>query len=750
MSANNQIFISYKSEERDLAIKVRDQLRAWGYQVWLDFERITSGRYFRDAIDEGLKSSQVVIGILTKRALQSKEVKWEWEYAINHSRLIPLRYEPLDNLPYHIASTQYIDCWDDENAAFAKLQYELGTPSLERIEIPTPPPAKPMIMDERQAMLQAVSDMWLAGFLKPTLQEDGAFDIPITLSPNQVLRHTDYGVYDIPDNLDILTLFDDMRRQLLLLGNPGAGKTILLLQLAEKLIAEAHHDSKQPIPVVLNLSSWAANPKQSLATWLGHTLPTLYGINEKLARNWLENDRFLLLLDGLDEVALQYRDSCVVAINEFRRQYPAIDMAICSRIKDYEALTEQLDLRGALLLQDLTEEQIEGYIAAPAYDGLRDAMQQDATLRSLAKVPFMLNVMHTVYKQVKTQKLLLPQHGQHDAAIIARRDDMLERYVTERLQTQHHATYTNKQIRHYLTWIAHQLTSREQIVFQVEGLQPCWLVGSPYKVLYHALVGAILAVSFGGLTGAVFMLVLGIGFNIVVGLLLGCLVGLTFGIIFSLLEDQIMPQEQLHIRMSGSQFLSLIKSVVMYGVSFGGLFAILSGFMDATIVTGDSIRDGIIFGGLIGGMGGVVLGIMDTILVASTLSYKVTINQGIYASFKSGLLSGVVLGICFGVLLGLLLFIVFDVFFGLFFGFASGLALGGLFGGGTAVSLHVALRMALYRAGVAPRNYADFLIHCSDDLLLLRRVGGAFVFRHRYLLEYFAAQYRPHDYGYRD
>jgi hypothetical protein len=46
-------------------------------------------------------------------------------------------------------------------------------------------------------------------------------------------------------------------RTLLILGEPGAGKTIALLKLAEDLIVGTTPDLRQQIPVVFNLSSWA-------------------------------------------------------------------------------------------------------------------------------------------------------------------------------------------------------------------------------------------------------------------------------------------------------------------------------------------------------------------------------------------------------------------------------------------------------------------------------------------------------------
>ncbi|NTV62606.1 MAG: hypothetical protein HGA65_03585, partial [Oscillochloris sp.] len=71
----------------------------------------------------------------------------------------------------------------------------------------------------------------------------------------------------------------------------------------------------------------------------------------------------------------------------------------------------------------------------------------------------------------------------------------------------------------------------------------------------------------------------------------------------------------------------------------------------------------------------------------------------------------------------------------------SGLLAGSLLAflafGGLAALQHVVLRWVLSYTGAAPWAYADFLDYCVERVLL-RRVGGGYIFIHRTLLEYFA------------
>jgi hypothetical protein len=66
--------------------------------------------------------------------------------------------------------------------------------------------------------------------------------------------------------------------------------------------------------------------------------------------------------------------------------------------------------------------------------------------------------------------------------------------------------------------------------------------------------------------------------------------------------------------------------------------------------------------------------------------------------------------------------------------------------GGDACMRHLALRLVLWRAGLAPWNYAAFLNHASD-ILLLRRVGGGYTFYHQELRDYLAARWGGGDAG---
>jgi hypothetical protein len=79
----------------------------------------------------------------------------------------------------------------------------------------------------------------------------------------------------VPPGTPVLELFDGQQGQLLVLGAPGAGKTMLIIELAQALTARALADTQARLPVVLNVAAWRSG--QNLRDWLAPTLCDLLG-----------------------------------------------------------------------------------------------------------------------------------------------------------------------------------------------------------------------------------------------------------------------------------------------------------------------------------------------------------------------------------------------------------------------------------------------------------------------------------------
>ena len=66
-----------------------------------------------------------------------------------------------------------------------------------------------------------------------------------------------------------------------------------------------------------------------------------------------------------------------------------------------------------------------------------------------------------------------------------------------------------------------------------------------------------------------------------------------------------------------------------------------------------------------------------------------------------------------------------------------GVLVSGLFFGWRACLQHLLLRLLLWRGDLAPLDYVRFLDYAAERVLL-RKVGGGYIFLHRTLMEWFA------------
>ena len=124
--------------------------------------------------------------------------------------------------------------------------------------------------------------------------------------------------------------------RLVVLGEPGAGKTMLMVRLVLDLVAR--RSAGGPVPILFSVASW--NPaKQNLRSWLAAQLivsqPALGiapppGLREPTqAAALLASGMILPILDGLDEIPEAIRGPAVARINDALR--PGEHMVVTCR-----------------------------------------------------------------------------------------------------------------------------------------------------------------------------------------------------------------------------------------------------------------------------------------------------------------------------------------------------------------------------------------------------------------------------------
>jgi hypothetical protein len=292
------------------------------------------------------------------------------------------------------------------------------------------------------------------------------------------LRTANNREQPLTPNTHIADVFDrrDVGGKLLILGAPGAGKTTTMLDLAAVLVQRANLDSTEPMPIMVNLSSWQ-NAKQSLEDWLLGELKLKYGVSPKLGQRWLTEQKLLPLLDGLDELPAERQGPVVGQINDWMQSgHGPTRLLLCCRIEEYELHGEKLTLHGAVRLEPLTNEQLQQYLNALGMGSLWGTLQQDQALLGLVRTPLLLSV------SILANESLDAAQWQRLETTQARVGYLLDAYVERRLhEAVNSREYTPrkqptaKQTRQWLVWLAQQLQAQSKDEFLIEEMQPCLL-----------------------------------------------------------------------------------------------------------------------------------------------------------------------------------------------------------------------------------------------------------------------------------
>lgn len=577
----------------------------------------------------------------------------------------------------------------------------------------------------RRLLMKKVEEFWIDGALRSSLHSRACMDLDLMLHPDAIERPWDLVLQTprqrpttLPVGTKIGDVFRGVSEALLILGAPGAGKTTLLLELAHELMIRAKQDDAQPIPVVFHLSTWAEQQLR-LFEWLIVELEQRYEIPPRVARNFLEQDPLVLLLDGLDEVAPICRDQCVTAINGFRKLYPWVALVVCSRAADYAALSLRLRLGGAVMIQPLTRQRIADHLerAGASLERVRVALKSDERLWELLKTPLMLSITVMVYQQCPSAIL------QGADTLEERRTQLLAAYAETVFTRRGKGTrYTRDEMMRWLAWLASAMLMRHQSVFYVEWMQPDWLrsprqqravsVGS--VVLSGLLVGIIVALN-NGLSGA-----------LALSDLQGLAWGLTGGLAFGMLGygNKINPVTRLRwswLAMSDGLARKLSLALMCPLIISVGLTFMLDEKFGIAIGLASAVAFGY-FGGLDLDLRMTDLNNVAVPTSAMHRSLRNARNSGIAGAFIGSIMGGWAGGWS-GAWLGMSLL---------------GVILALLFGGFPIIQ-HLILRWQLWRNGSIPWYLAPFL-EDAVDRILLHRVGGGYAFIHRALLEYFAGK----------
>ncbi len=468
-------------------------------------------------------------------------------------------------------------------------------------------------------------------------------------------------------------------RRLVVLGEPGAGKTVLALRLVLGLL-----DRRRPgdlVPVLLSVASW--NPTRTpLQAWTAQRLAEDYpGLRVRtqtgstLAWEVVTADRVLPVLDGLDEIPQPLRSSALAAVNRaLLRDDPVV---LTCRAREYE---EEITTAGDVLtaaavveLCPLGHEDLRAYLRVTTPQ--RRAHKWDAVFTELGDhpdgpvaqaltAPLMAWLARTAYSDSPADPGELLATDRDGNRLLGDRA-AVEGCLLDRLIPAVYAHDAEAESRHrwaggdaqrWLTFLAlhlGRLGTRDLAWWQVYRAVPqlvFGLVGS----LGYGFAGGLAGKLVGGLG---YGLVGGIAYRLAGGPAFGLATGLVGGLVFALMfgrADRLRrwpDPSRVQIRFPGIakpllwRFgLALVVGLV-FGLVFGPVFGLAGGLMGGLARSPDPSQVQITFHGIArpflwrSGVG-LVFGLVVGLVFGLTGGLALGLTWGLWVGLASGLVFG--------------------------------------------------------------------------------------------------------------
>jgi len=543
--------------------------------------------------------------------------------------------------------------------------------------------------------------------------------------------------------------------RLMILGEPGAGKTMLTVRLVLDLLADGRRAPGGPVPVLVSLASW--NPQeQALYGWLeaqlaaaypGLTVPAPGGSGVSRARALLDAGLILPVLDGLDEIADTIRSASIARINDAVR--PGTRLVVTARTTAYRRVVTpasgpQVRLAGAagIQLRPLDAAVTADYLRASA-GGPADAARWDPLLAAwpapvgqALSTPLMASLARTIYN---------PRPGEPAVAVGNSPAELLDpvRFPTRtavelhlfdayipaayrpHLDPAQRCRYNAADAERWLGFLARHLDHT------LDGTPDIAWWQLPQALPRHRrglAVGLAAGLLFGLVAGSVFALMSGLVLGLILGPAIGLMSGFVCGLAIGLRGETLPPRRAVRWHLPS-------RSDLVVGLAIGLTFGLIVGLAIRPAV-GLAVGLGAGLGaGLAGGLSATSADLAEaanpTGLLrqdrAALLTYTLAVGLvgglvgGLTVGFGGGLAVGLAVGLMF--VLMFVLVVVLVVAFGPWLGLAVGL-------GEPAWGMFALTRAWLAARGQLPRDLMTFLTDAHEKHGVLRQVGPVYQFRH--------------------
>jgi HEAT repeat protein len=272
-------------------------------------------------------------------------------------------------------------------------EWRRGQKVLERIEVVLLErlPKPPTLPDMRPYLRAIVESERFVRWADERYIEEKTRPLPMRVAPFELRAPKEWPKRDLIEAVEeIFSREDAARRRVLILGDPGAGKTTALERLT-LLYAQRALANNTPLPILVPLDLYKG--QDSLIPLLVASLNEVgrLKLTEEQVELLLREADCLVMLDGINELG-RWREEGVRLIRGFIGAYPHHRYAITCRTQVYHNEFEDIE---ALEIQELEDEDIHRYLQVHLGEekGRSLYWRLDERLMGLARNPLMLRMI---------------------------------------------------------------------------------------------------------------------------------------------------------------------------------------------------------------------------------------------------------------------------------------------------------------------------------------------------------------------
>ncbi len=699
------VFISYHRENAGYVVRLLAERLIGRYgrrQVFLDVTYIEYGDNFVEQINAALESCNVLLAvidpswitILNERISNGATdyVRLEIETALERGiRVIPVRIDgaqmpDASQLPDSLGSLASRNAYELRSSEF---DYDLNR-LLEALDSYLEPPV-PLARQSKAAedLADVVRKQWeretgLRGFhhgsqllhvsWQPATEGFETWDDLIrTAGENAAAEPSDWAATPArlvgSDYHEICAVLDQIpTRRLVVLGQPGAGKTMLLIQLLQGLLARRRPGD--PVPVLVSLASWRPEI-EDLHTWLYRRLAIDYPIlrartaGQKISygRALLDEHKILLLLDGLDEIPAGDRPNAIRRINLVLDDHPEGLVVACRREEYMEAAepaagrpsrrTMVLRAAAGIDLQPLQPAEVAGYLqrgapnrqARAEWEPVTSKLGPGTAVGEVLTTPLNVTLAHAIYNDPDWQ------HGE-DVAL--RPVDLLAYPTAEKIKDHLYETFIKAAYRPdertRKKWEKPPLLvddAQRWLIFlaQKPGLAWWELRGSVSSWLAPLVIGLICGIAAAIVAGTGAHVGVGIGINLGAGMIVGLALGLPFRMLNR--KSRSDPAEGAKpVRADGGKLMRTDDIMPIRGVTGGFVGGIFGGLAAGVLASHG-------FGHTASPVSGLPVALGVGLAVGAATTFVGGLVGGLFGGFAASSLEGVGTGLPAGIVNGI-------------------------------------------------------------------------------------------------